>query len=299
MTPPAAAKLCVRCGVDCSNRPRVKDAQGRYVCRVCLDAKAAPAPIPVADDALPIGLVEEPAAAPAGPQICPSCGSSIPHGGAICVQCGFDVRKGAKLGTDRGQPQEQSPIPPKNGKCGKCGYSIKGLKEPRCPECGTVIGRMSDRERRRRDNAQTVKWSYLKPLIQIAAGVGGGALLCLVKGEPVDALRYAVTYAVLLPFTEIVFVACCFLWLGFDSTLHLILLRIAGVQALVCLVATVADFLPFGYLVGGVIKLIAYIGILSESMELDFQDAVLVGIATCGVQLIMMIMIVAYLVAHL
>jgi hypothetical protein len=32
-----AVKTCVACGQDCSNKPRSKDAQGRYTCKGCLD----------------------------------------------------------------------------------------------------------------------------------------------------------------------------------------------------------------------------------------------------------------------
>ena len=35
---PAQGKICIRCGLDCSNRPRTKDLQGRYTCRDCYDA---------------------------------------------------------------------------------------------------------------------------------------------------------------------------------------------------------------------------------------------------------------------
>ena len=302
-----AAKVCIRCKQDCSNRPRVKDPQGRYTCRVCLDAAkplARPAPpddgaIPIADEPLPASLLDAPAApVAAGLAMCPSCGSSIPHGGAICVQCGFDVRKGQKLGTAEGPLKEESPIPPKGGKCGKCGYSLKGLKQPRCPECGTVVGKLTDRERRRRENAETVKWSYLKPLIHIAVGLGGGVLFYLATAGSIDVVKYLITYAIQLPFCEAVFVACCFMWIGFDSSLHLILLRIAGVLALVSLAAVFVGYVPFG-IAKVVLIVLIYIGLMSESMELDFQDAVLVGIATYGVQLIIGLMLIAWLVAHL
>ena len=57
-------KICIRCHEDCSNRPRVKDPDGRYICRACLERAveekrqrqaeaAAPAPAPAPE---PIGL---------------------------------------------------------------------------------------------------------------------------------------------------------------------------------------------------------------------------------------------------
>src|SRR5258708_4962588 len=38
MSSPSSAKVCIKCGSDCSGKPRTKDAQGRYTCKACLDA---------------------------------------------------------------------------------------------------------------------------------------------------------------------------------------------------------------------------------------------------------------------
>ncbi len=37
--PAGSAKTCVHCKQDCSNRPRVRDAQGQYACKDCLTKK--------------------------------------------------------------------------------------------------------------------------------------------------------------------------------------------------------------------------------------------------------------------
>src|SRR5437867_10526512 len=51
MAATGGAKICVACGEDCSNRPRTKDAKGRYFCKPCYEkavqhqrSAAAPAP---------------------------------------------------------------------------------------------------------------------------------------------------------------------------------------------------------------------------------------------------------------
>jgi len=33
------------------------------------------------------------------------------------------------------------PVPPRELGCPKCGYSLKGIKSPICPECGANLGR--------------------------------------------------------------------------------------------------------------------------------------------------------------
>ncbi len=108
-----AVKQCCLCGADCSDRPRIKDAQGRYACRECAErarAKRAPAapppPVPSAprpaasahaggfdmldglqqtDDGRLLGKDQKP---------CPSCARAMPADGVICVQCGYNVATG-------------------------------------------------------------------------------------------------------------------------------------------------------------------------------------------------------------
>lgn len=307
MSPPAGspAKICTRCGQDCSNKPRTKDAQGRYTCRACYDAmmaKAAarqpvaatattePDPLPFADDPLPADLLEE-AAPAAGLQICPSCQSSMPHGAPICVQCGFDTRAGKQLGTALGVVQEETAVPPRGGKCGKCGYSLKGLKEKRCPECGTLIGRLTDRERRNRENAETVKWAYLKPVIQFGVGILGIMLYLTAMGEPDRILFHLVSYAIEVPIGVVVFLLCCAMWIGFDAPIHLIALRLAGVYALTNLTSVVVGLVPIWF-VGRTIVLAVYIGMLAESLDLEIQDAVIVGLLTFLVKVLIVAAIV-------
>jgi hypothetical protein len=290
------AKICIRCKQDCSTRPRTKDAQGRYLCRECQDAKAAEAPIAVADEPLPIGIVEDPA--PTGLVVCPSCGSSIPNGGALCVQCGYDVRKGAKLATDRGAaPEAPSPIPPRQGKCGKCGYSLKGLKAPRCPECGTVVGRLTDRERRRRENAETVRWSYLKPLIQLGIGLGGAAVYYAATGQAAAILPHALLFMIMVPFGLVAFLACCGLWIGFDAPIHMLMLRLAAVYALVGLTTIIAQFIPLG-MIQLLVVIFVYVSLLSESLDLELTDAIIVAIVTFGLMIFVYLAVAAWLFAH-
>ena len=126
MAQTAAAKTCVTCGLDCSGKPRVKDAQGRYMCRACLDragvkksseqkgadadardasvkaavaratakspqaaARATAAGFDTADDAGAdlAGLAVASETAP-----CISCGLPIAPAVVVCPSCGFNKR---------------------------------------------------------------------------------------------------------------------------------------------------------------------------------------------------------------
>jgi hypothetical protein len=65
----AIAKICVRCGVDCSATPREKDAQGRYTCGPCAEKARSLPSTPPAVDAPAINATSAPpvrAASPSG-----------------------------------------------------------------------------------------------------------------------------------------------------------------------------------------------------------------------------------------
>ncbi len=123
-------KVCIRCQEDCSNRPRVRDPQGRYVCKRCLqkavdqkhggpaDAKPSrqrstpkPAPVeqPMFEDVdtdflasyqdQPEGMAM-PAQQQSGPmRTCLNCKQPMPADGVVCMQCGYNAQTGRKMKT--------------------------------------------------------------------------------------------------------------------------------------------------------------------------------------------------------
>ncbi|MCL4741607.1 MAG: hypothetical protein KJZ54_05315 [Phycisphaerales bacterium] len=98
------AKVCVICKQDCSGRPHVKDKQGRYACRACIEKQQARSaskptlqPQPGGMDPVMARLVEGSVAVKSTP--CPQCSSPIPPGGVVCVQCGFNTETGKSMRT--------------------------------------------------------------------------------------------------------------------------------------------------------------------------------------------------------
>lgn len=110
-----AQKICTICGLDCSNKPRTKDAQGRYVCKECMqraqsaqlakqdaaNPKAPTGPAPVAaasdqgDNAFLLDIVEAPKVRE-GQKPCPSCGKGVNEGQILCTSCGFNMKTGER-----------------------------------------------------------------------------------------------------------------------------------------------------------------------------------------------------------
>jgi uncharacterized Zn finger protein (UPF0148 family) len=126
----AAGKICGFCAQDCSARPRIKDKEGRYFCKSCVEQREAevadaqakaqavvarppavtrPAS-PVAatvrpatpaameeDDAVMLSLVE--GSTQVETVACPSCGAPIAMGAVVCMGCGYNTKTGKAGGT--------------------------------------------------------------------------------------------------------------------------------------------------------------------------------------------------------
>ncbi len=123
MSTTAPTKLCTKCGIDCSGKPRTKDAQGRYMCKPCFDAvsqkaaapkpaaKIAPKPVPVADaadDAAMMAALLESAPA-ALTETCPSCGNGVAEGNVICTICGYNKETGKAVSVKVSKPKRDGP----------------------------------------------------------------------------------------------------------------------------------------------------------------------------------------------
>lgn len=121
-----AEKICVVCGADCATLPRLKDSQGRYACKTCVEAKRRAA---TGDKAMPKASPApkpRPAASAAGgasagfsmdayldgihtpdANPCPKCGAGRAADAVVCMQCGFDSASGKAMTTKVGKDKPQ------------------------------------------------------------------------------------------------------------------------------------------------------------------------------------------------
>ncbi len=125
----APSKICVVCGVDVADKPRVKDATGRYMCKACAEkqtaakpatavkpgskpgAAGAPAkpagakpasdkgPVPLADGYDPVMAALVATSAQATSQACPNCKGWVKEGQLLCTSCGFNLQEGKQVRT--------------------------------------------------------------------------------------------------------------------------------------------------------------------------------------------------------
>ncbi len=282
----ASTKVCVQCKRDCSARPRQKDAQGRYHCQECVDKrtaeKQAAAAVAVEEPVEPFMLdipISAPVAKMPSGRPCPDCGAFLPEKTVICVGCGFNAQTGMKAQAEKPIKAKKSLRGP--GKCTGCGYSLKGLKSPKCPECGTVnVPQTDKRLQDREDSKAVVRKAYLQPLIMFVVGACVSCALFGAYGASSnDIADYLIGFGIKVPIGLVVYVICGMLWLGFDAPLHLIAIRLLGIYAVVEAIQVGADII-LPTMVAGLIGCAFYVHLLSEMVDMDLPDAVIVGLLT-------------------
>ncbi len=296
----SAAKICIRCGVDCSTRPRTKDLQGRYTCRDCYDAlqrresPAAPVVTIVAAD--PGALAAAPAGAAGGEEgsevvgeevdggeapalldalladavqqqaaapassPCPGCGHPFAADAAICTTCGYNPRTGAAIQTRKVEVEAPAP--------------------------GPLSERARAREFEAAEARRLERMEYLKPLVVIALAIPGVCFFLTVNKNMtgLTVSKYLAVYLLSIVITAAVYALYCLVRLGFRDPLALGALRLAAVVA-ACDLVRIPLILFGGFdafsqgFIGLVIPFGMCIGLLYYFLDLDILDAILLGVA--------------------
>lgn len=277
--PDTAAKICFLCHQDCSDRPRVKDSRGRYLCKACDEARAGrPGAVAPADGFIP--LEEAPPEPAARPALCPGCGQ--PMGGDICVHCGYDHRAGpAGAPAPTRPPDAAAPAL----RCRHCGYDMTGLRTFKCPECGRIT---TSRARRAAD-AAVPGYSLIRPVILIIVAIALTALLqFLVDRSGASFIRSMVGLAFKIPVLAFVYFTCGLIWIGFDMPWRHVLLRLAAVGAVTTLIGVPVAIIPFIFAQAG-IMIFAYFALLARLLDMEVQDAILVASIAVAANLILVL----------
>lgn len=279
----APAKICIRCGRDCANRPRTKDQLGRYTCRECLEkaqkqaaapahAMRAPAsptppadngPIPLADEAgaggegdlmaaLLADAVKEQAKVTVRP--CPNCGNPLRQDAALCLSCGFNPRTGQVMTT-------------------------KMAKAETVPDDPYAAAK----EKARRQATKLAVHEYVKPALMTVCGVAIAAALYGRTGGSEQVIGYLIGYIISASLAVLAFWLCGLLWLGFDAPISLTALRLLGIAAVAGAArATMWSVFPF-FRLPFLVYIIFYIGLMASLFDMDLEDTILVTIITLAV----------------
>ncbi len=266
------AMTCGKCGADVTHAKRMKDSKGRYFCEPCaaalreraaakLGPMAGSAPHDAAEKVVratpaaslddgTIALADEPAAMMAAPV--PVAESSATSGAET---------RARKKGSAR--------------VCVQCGYDLRGLRTPTCPECGTVN---SKHARAKADERQTLRGMYVKPLIMAGVGVVIACLVFWLRGVPVP--FYLLYYAAAVPVGFLAYIALSIAMIGFDEPLGVTFVRIAAVLAVADACTSAIDAIPYIGWYAWPLEGFIYTGLLMSVMELDFEEARIVALVT-------------------
>ena len=120
-----ATKSCTICGIDCTNRPRVKDQKGRYMCQECFDKakktkQIQKSPPPAAgatssktvdtsilnDNSFLLDMGSSNAAGTGSGKACPECGRVMSAHAVVCIGCGYNATTGKRLNLKIEKPKK-------------------------------------------------------------------------------------------------------------------------------------------------------------------------------------------------
>jgi hypothetical protein len=99
-----------------------------------------------------------------------------------------------------------------------------------------------------------------------------------------------------VPVGMAVYFIVCYLWIGFDAPLHIIALRLAGIYAVSDASRVLLMLIPgFGPILAIFGPLLIYIGLLMKLLEIEIVEAVVLGLSTWFVKIIVAIIIISLL----
>jgi hypothetical protein len=278
-----AVKTCMKCGIDCTDDRRFKDADGLYTCGACYDAMKAgaearaalkakykskptePEP-PSFNETLSLDARLEDLEAH-GTRNCPGCGRVMPVEHLICTHCQYNISTGKR-------PWEME----RDRECENCGYNLKGLSlDTPCPECGTLSEGSSPKLAR-------VQRELTRHLFWRAAGYIGSGLVATVAIEAIAHQPLAIVVDLLAIALSIVggfvgYLMYCELW--DKSAEQPWKLALCNLTAVFCVAAAIgALFAALGVsTLGFLVGVIVFYGMITLLFELEsFADAIVLSV---------------------
>jgi len=205
------------------------------------------------------------------PRMCSSCGMVMHHDAVICMACGMNSKTGLFL---TGKPA------PAGNACVQCGYDMRGLPSPRCPECGTINTR--SQRLKHQPTEQTIRDNYLRPAIYAALGLAISVpIVGLSVGWSAVGPHLLHTLGAVVA-GVIAFAICAIIWLGLEAPIPVIAARMAGVVCLTSAASHFGGLVPF-LVLWIVFPVVVYVALLMDLFDIDYSDAAIITLVSVGV----------------
>ena len=319
----AKVRRCSVCRQDCSGRPRVKDARGRYLCEHafttmkqartqgveithermwCADTKrekrdtarrgaelAAAAPIGLADDD---GGPDLTSLAELEASSGPAIGES--QTGSSCPKCGGFMAVSAVICTSCGF----------NAATGKAAKTMTGKEadkdEKKSKRRKLRPEEMNDRELRAyEDSRDAARKAYMTPIItflvvsglsMLAYGVWGGDL------APLLILKYGIQLVIETPLLGVIYLFACLTFAGMDAPFRLMVLQLIAVVSVGLIPTVINDLVAIhtgGLGIFGWMMPIVFYGVAVQVlMDHDQEDGFIIAALLVFAKLIVFFVII-------
>ena len=201
------------------------------------------------------------------PRMCGHCGMVMHRDAVICTACGMNSRTGLFL---TGKPAPAMSV------CVKCGYDLRGLPSPRCPECGTINTRA--KSLKHVAPRQAFRENYLRPAVYIAlgVGVGAGAAWLSPAGSSDDAVLFLKRYTAGVVSCIVGYFICAAIWVGLEAPPRVLAVRIAACWAIAQGAAVLFGLVPMTIVLPYVIAVALLYLMFQDLFEHDAQDSALI-----------------------
>ncbi len=133
-------------------------------------------------------------------------------------------------------------------------------------------------EKKERDEA--AREAYRTPLLMFAIGAAGVCTILAFNNGFAAVGIYLLSFIASVPIGLGVYLLCCAIWIGFNEPIHLIALNLAGIYAITDLISTGIDLIPFSIPLIWLLPLVFYVSLLAKRLEIEFNDAIIVGLIT-------------------
>ncbi|QOI99600.1 MAG: hypothetical protein HRU70_03545 [Phycisphaeraceae bacterium] len=259
-----ARKTCALCGKDVTDIPRVKDRHGRYRCKPCETALARaildPAPLPPpeppkADIREWVPTLDGDGAIELAPDVVPT-----------------DPRPLTPPPSTNTRPGNAPP------KCRHCGYELRGLLQPKCPECGNAVSLTRD-ERASVEAREALHDAYKKPilLIVILGLIVSAGPFILGGDDPLaDAVGYWVKFAVRVATASVTTIMLLMVGVSMEGTILINTLRWAAALLAGTVTALIMSLAGPLVVLTPLLYMFVVLGVLWQLADGDIQDTIII-----------------------